>query len=247
MPRKRKSSRRHFKSRGFRHRESDPNRCHYCGSHISGMPHFCKFCGEKHCDSHLLPEDHNCPKLKRGSGWIVPQKTNFRPSDSESNYERPYSTRSFGDNHHPSPQRKMRFRAPRIRIPRINIFFKALILAVLTFVLAYYYPQYDLLLWIEAGAWLFFSFILFKKAFRWANRVSMSDDLSFFGLRILGGIITVVGVYVLFATLFASVLVRGSAPQSIPLYCLIAGAIFLGAFIAFRTNRRHHVVGIWNA
>ncbi|MBU2577155.1 MAG: hypothetical protein KKF50_05550 [Nanoarchaeota archaeon] len=49
------------------HRKKGPSRCNYCGGRITGMPHSCKFCGERHCDKHILPEDHNCSGLKRNS------------------------------------------------------------------------------------------------------------------------------------------------------------------------------------
>ena len=76
--------------------------------------------------------------------------------------------------------------------------------------------------------------------------MSAADDLAFFGLRILGGIITFVGI-ILFATTITASFTIGLAPEAIPIYCLLAGLIMLGAFIAFRTNRRHRVVGIWGA
>ncbi len=217
------------------------NGCHYCGRNISGMPHFCKFCGEKHCDKHILPEDHNCQGLKKNSRWKTDHKIHSKTNPYVSS--RHISKRSYSGNYSHKHKKKI----PRISIPKINIFFKALTIALITFVLAYYYPQYEILLWIEAGAWSYFSFILFRRAFRWTNKVSMADDLAFFGLRILGGIITIVGMYILFATLIASAIVKGSAYQSIPLYCLLTGLILLGAFIAFRTNRRHKVVGIWES
>jgi len=50
-------------------RDGEISRCNYCGKRISGMPHSCKFCGERHCDEHILPESHNCSGLKRGEGW----------------------------------------------------------------------------------------------------------------------------------------------------------------------------------
>jgi len=207
------------------------NRCSYCGEDISGIPHGCRFCRKRHCDLHILPEDHKCGNLRTTTHWGTKNSK--------------YKGGHFRSNNHRSKDRShQRFKLPRIRI---NKFFKALILAIVTFFLAYKYPGYALLLWVEAGAWAYLSYVLFRRVFRWANRVSMADDLAFFGLRILGGVVTLVGGYFLFATVLASVLVRDSAPQSIPLFAIIAGLMLLGLFIAFKTNRRHHVVGVWRA
>jgi len=39
--------------------------CSYCGKKIDGvLPHKCKFCGQIHCHSHLLPESHDCIGLE---------------------------------------------------------------------------------------------------------------------------------------------------------------------------------------
>ena len=131
-------------------RKTYSNGCHYCGANIFGMPHYCKFCGKKHCDKHLLPEDHKCPDLKTGTGWDVSRtshhKSHSHPLISRSSHR----SRSFSERHHPRSRRS--FRVPRIRMPRINIFFKALIVALITLALAYYYSQYTILLWIEAVA-----------------------------------------------------------------------------------------------
>ena len=126
-------------------------------------------------------------------------------------------------------------------------FFIALLVAIGTYFLATKFIANSIFLWIEAGAWIYFSFLLYKRAFRWANRVSMADDLAFWGLRILGGAVFVIGIYIAFFVGVASLLTTNSAPISIPIYILLAGLILLGLFIAFRTNRRYSVVGIWRA
>ena len=38
--------------------------CDYCGKSVDGYPHKCKFCGQVHCSSHLLPEAHSCVGLE---------------------------------------------------------------------------------------------------------------------------------------------------------------------------------------
>ena len=40
--------------------------CDYCSKKIHGvLPHKCKFCGQIHCHSHILPESHNCVGLEK--------------------------------------------------------------------------------------------------------------------------------------------------------------------------------------
>jgi len=238
MPKKRKSSRRTHRHKSKRKHKSHSKGCHYCGKNVFGIAHTCKYCGEKHCDGHILPEEHNCKGLKKNFEWKAPKKRRF---ESHSNHSSSRKSQKFTRTHRP------RRRKIRIRAPKTNTFVKSLIVAVITLTLAYNYPQYSLLLWIEAISWVCFSYILFRRVFRWANRVSMSDDLAFFGLRILGAVITVIGVIFFFVTSLATSFSPGSAPLNIPIYSIITGLIILGAFIAFRTNRRHNVVGIWGA
>jgi hypothetical protein len=40
-------------------------RCNECHSEIKELPFKCKFCGQYHCGSHRLPEDHHCTGLPR--------------------------------------------------------------------------------------------------------------------------------------------------------------------------------------
>ncbi|RLF60354.1 MAG: hypothetical protein DRN25_02905 [Thermoplasmata archaeon] len=52
-------------------------KCSYCGKEAA-LPFKCKFCGEYFCADHRLPENHECPGLKRykekrklhPKGWI---------------------------------------------------------------------------------------------------------------------------------------------------------------------------------
>ncbi|MCD6369486.1 MAG: hypothetical protein J7L38_06810 [Thermoproteales archaeon] len=41
-------------------------RCDYCGKEVA-LPFKCKYCGGRFCVEHHLPENHDCPKLERGS------------------------------------------------------------------------------------------------------------------------------------------------------------------------------------
>jgi len=240
----RKHKHKHYHKHYSKHFETkfDENRCAFCGKDFGGLPHRCKYCGESHCSSHLLPEDHKCMGLNQ------PKNFTFFKKEEKSHYPTYHSPaytphKEHGNSWHSTPRRHS-FRLPRMRI---NRFFTALLLAILTYFLARYFINNSLFLWLEAGAWIYFSFIIYRRAFRWANRVSMADDLAFWGLRILGGAVFIVGIYISFFTLLASAFTKNSASMSIPIFSLLAGLVLLGLFIAFRTNRRHNVVGIWGA
>lgn len=235
-----KRHRRH--GRHHNHYYSNSTECSFCHKSVEGLPHKCKYCGEIHCNDHIVPESHNCIGLNN-------IKRDFGISNRNN------STSSWGDTqsqHYPKQfrERKQRFHKPHFsfRLPRFRMskFIKALLIAVAGFLLAYYYKN-TLTLWIEAFAWIYFTFILYRKAFRWANRVSMADDLKLWGLRSLGVIVFIVGVYACFAVGVASIFTKNPAPMSIPMFTLLGGLVLLGMFIAFRTNRRHQVVGIWRA
>ncbi len=217
----------------YKRKHHNGARCSFCHARLDGLPHKCRYCGKVHCYEHLLPENHNCTGMSNKREWGRSSKSSWRSNRHNSRWDRSdYEPRS-----------RSTFRLPRIRI---SLFFKALVLAAATFFLAYNFNS-TLTLVLEAGAWIYFAWVLYKKAFRWANRVSMADDLAFWGLRLLGIAVVFVGVYIAFFGLLAAALTPGSAPTAIPLFVLLAGLVLLGVFIAFRTNRRHHVVGVWRA
>ncbi len=41
--------------------------CKKCRKNLEGLPFKCKRCGALHCSKHRLPENHNCPQLRRGN------------------------------------------------------------------------------------------------------------------------------------------------------------------------------------
>jgi uncharacterized protein YkwD len=41
--------------------------CDYCNNKMDEIPFHCRRCGSNYCSNHRLPEDHNCPGLKRGN------------------------------------------------------------------------------------------------------------------------------------------------------------------------------------
>jgi len=243
-----------FHRKNYSHRKEYTTLCDYCHRDCEGLPHTCKFCGKTHCPKHVVPESHKCQGLKpvRYFGENIRRENYKRPLETQETHTyQPnitrYNPHSHEREHTPNHRGRTNFKMPKIKLPRINKFFVALVVAVISYFLATKFIENNYFLWIEVGACGYLAFLIYKPAFKWANRVSMADDLSFFGLRILGAVVVFVGLYFGFAVLFASIFVRNSAPVIIPIVCLLGGLIILGGFIAFRTNRRHHVVGIWRA
>jgi hypothetical protein len=74
--------------------KSGSERCDFCNKRISGLPHRCKFCGEKHCYNHLVPEEHNCTGLSKGkllagntgAPNFYKQKEKYKEKKSKSKY-----------------------------------------------------------------------------------------------------------------------------------------------------------------
>jgi len=56
-------------------------KCDYCGKEVY-LPYRCKYCGGLFCVEHHLPENHNCPNLKRGE-W----KPVYLPNRYATRYE----------------------------------------------------------------------------------------------------------------------------------------------------------------
>lgn len=57
-------------------------KCSYCGKEISGLSFRCHRCSREYCAEHHLPEDHNCPGLKKekeknSKKWQETIKSNF--------------------------------------------------------------------------------------------------------------------------------------------------------------------------
>ncbi len=45
-------------------------KCSFCGREIEGLAHRCHRCTGSYCDTHRLPEDHNCPGLEKEKSKI---------------------------------------------------------------------------------------------------------------------------------------------------------------------------------
>ncbi len=134
----------------------------------------------------------------------------------------------------------------KFRLPIVSIFFKSLFIALASFLLAFYMPN-NITLLVEAAAWIYFSFVLFRGRFLWANNIYAGNDLNFWGLGLIGFLSAFFGVIITIIFTIRAIFIDGSAIMNIPILTLSIGLIILGAFISFRTERRHQTVGVWRA
>ncbi|MDD3083785.1 MAG: hypothetical protein PHP82_02070 [Candidatus ainarchaeum sp.] len=85
-------------------------------------------------------------------------------------------------------------------------------------------------------------------ALKYINSFSMHSDLTNWGLRILGGLIGTFGIFSLmfssFVSLFAFATKFNSWMLNLPLLISLC-IIIIGAFMAFRSNRRYPMIGVW--
>ena len=62
------------------------NGCDFCNKSFEGLPHKCKYCGNVHCATHLLPENHNCVGLKQSKKYFNHVKSTYT-NKSSSNHK----------------------------------------------------------------------------------------------------------------------------------------------------------------
>lgn len=109
------------------------------------------------------------------------------------------------------------------------------------------YFHISFLTFVTFCSWCYSSFLVYRKAFRWINSQNMGNDLTFFGLKLLSGVMLFFITIFTWSFIFAFLTTPNSAIASIPFVTLLGGLWLLCLFIVFRTDRRHHIVGIWNA
>ena len=107
---------------------------------------------------------------------------------------------------------------------------------------------FDWALFLAVSATSIFGALL---GIRWVNSWNMANDMTIWGLRLFGILLVFVGFMVLTAGALTSALmglaygtnlVSAWSPWIIGL-----SLMFWGAFCEFRSSRRHHIVGIWQA
>lgn len=74
-------------------------KCDYCGKNVS-MPYTCKRCNGDFCSKHRLPENHDCPGLKRGgkdSKQIISDIKSQKSKKSLDSYKQNISNKAEGN------------------------------------------------------------------------------------------------------------------------------------------------------
>lgn len=212
-------------------RRHSSKKCAFCGDELNGLEHNCKFCGKLHCSKHLIPENHNCVGLGKIPTW----SSKFKSRRQGYSYKKSYTSSEQSNKNH-----KKVFSVPRIRLPKISLqkITKFLILSLILTLIARY-SQGGFVILAETISWGIFAYYLYRKTFYKINSVRLSNDLSFFGLKILGVIIILASIYIGFGLLFWMMLHPSSLYWVIPILVLLGGAFLLSAFIEFRTQRRY--------
>lgn len=152
--------------------------------------------------------------------------------------------RSWHRNHHWRHNRRFRPYHSHYRRPPLNLgpFWGSLLISLVISGISYFFGFWilDLLL---AASWGVFSFSLMMRLVRWANRVDLYDDMKLWGLKLLAGLVAAVSslfIYVFFIAWFTSLLSKTKVNPFLTGGLIVAiGLAFAGAFIAFRTKRRH--------
>ena len=100
-----------------------------------------------------------------------------------------------------------------------------------------YSVQFPRLRSLNALVWIVVDYYLYRDVFKHVNSIDISDDLKFWGVRIVGLIVAVIG----FSFGFIYYAAAGMSHYD-PAYTAIAvlafGLCALGVFMLFRTNRR---------
>ena len=117
---------------------------------------------------------------------------------------------------------------------------KVLIFAALSVFLAYisFYQKNNILKILNLISWTVLTFYIYKDIFKLTNLLDLSNDLILWILRIIGGIIAVIGLF-LGGGMFFMGLLFNADPLSMGISILFFGLGFLGLFMLFRSHRRY--------
>lgn len=97
---------------------------------------------------------------------------------------------------------------------------------------------------INLIAWVVADFFVYSGAFGYVNNLDLSNDLTYWVMRIVGGLIGVIGLFFGGLFFFAG-LASNMDPISIGIGILLLGLFLLAAFIELRGKRRATGLYIW--
>jgi len=95
----------------------------------------------------------------------------------------------------------------------------------------------EFLVFLNFVSWTIFAFLLYKNIFVWINNLDMSNDLIFWGARLIFGIIGGFATIFWFTSMFANAFSKN--PLLTGINILVFGLVVLSGFVMFRTTRRY--------
>lgn len=189
--------------------------CEFCGNKLTGFVIFnCKHCGKSLCSKHRLPEAHNCvyfkPKSKvnqsRTYEFVNIPIGNENTTEGDVIVNRTYNERRNKRNRYPKKKpsfgqsvRKFGLKsATTYRIKKSKVLqLSLLLLSLIVIALINNFFVNDLLQFIFYVVEIVFVGYFMFRLLKFFDRIPTNSDLGLFGLRILSGIIGVVGLYML--------------------------------------------------
>jgi len=193
--------------------EDNQKKCFFCGKKLdSFLPFQCKRCGNYYCSEHRLPESHDCiiaSVSKRGmENWKKEQQKFTKTYDRD----KKYPSKTYSSHHkkksksYKTHDRRRRFKKYTLwqtfkyRLRRLGIPLGFLYSIVLIIIFYFLYQVYSngvlaiIFYILEIVIIFYIMFAILKKL----DRISIHNDLRLFGLRLLGGIIGAIGIYLFF-------------------------------------------------
>jgi len=256
--------------------------CQICGKKLDILfPFKCSRCGNYYCNEHRLPESHQCIVAPRRNlnNWIREEKKFKNYSRGEKNFievknqnyhrEPPYHNsekkdkKDFWDRRYKEYGRTKRYTLPqtlRYKLRKIRIHPWILITLVIMFVIAIIHQFYEIQIsgidlsvifyLLELIVVLYLMFRLIKIS----DRIHVGSDLRLFGLRMLSGFVSFIGIFLLWMMFFGSLFAffdknlasffYFGAQFRLPFfvqtlfYGVSLGLVVIGAYLYFKFQRR---------
>lgn len=173
-------------------------KCAYCGKElITVIPFQCKRCGEYYCIHHRLPEQHKCINLVEQQQPILESEVKLEDEDNISRKRKHKKHKKHKKKY--TLVQTIRYKLRKLRIPPGFI-----ISLILLFIMGGIHQVIK----IDFLPTIFYivEFVVMGYIIMWLikkfDRISVHNNLRLFGLRMLSGIIGLIGCYFLFLFLF---------------------------------------------
>lgn len=187
------------------------NYCHECNKKIDSLiPFKCKHCGNLFCKDHFLPENHNCPNFKPKS---IFSQLNDKPDmrEPKPSYENTYEQRP--KQHSNEKHKKYREHKKRkytlgqtikykCRKAKIPVWFLATLTIMIVIAIIHQFYEikilsYDISIVYYICEIVIVGYLMFRLLKKF-DSIHVGSDLRLFGLRMLSGLVSLVGLFIFF-------------------------------------------------